>query len=60
MEVKSEERPQQEVCSRAGDETEGLELEEQRERCKSSVSLLASLVSVACGFPGVACSWGSK
>lgn len=35
MGVMNEERPQQKVCSRDGDETRGLELEEQRKRCGS-------------------------
>lgn len=35
MGVMSEERPQQKVCSRAGGETRGLELKEQRKRCGS-------------------------
>lgn len=33
---------------RAGDETRGLTLEEQRDRCRSAVSILASLEWLAC------------
>lgn len=43
------------VCYRAGDEPEGLSLQESRVRLGAAVSLTASLASVACWFPGNGC-----
>lgn len=37
---------QQVFCSRSGDETGGLYLEEQKERLKTKISLFASLIKV--------------
>lgn len=47
--------------SRSAKELERWDLEEWRERYRPVVSLLASLVRVACGFPGSICwSWGLR
>lgn len=38
------------LCFRSGDETRRLDLEEQRESCRSTCSLPTSLARVACRF----------
>ena len=52
MGAESEERPQQTVCYRPGDETGGLNMEERRE---SDAPLSASLAAVDVEFLGNAC-----
>lgn len=50
-----EERSPQRLCNSTGDETRGLDLEELKERVRSTVSLLVVLTEVDCGLAGSAC-----
>lgn len=47
--------PQQAFNCRAKDETGGLGLEEQKERCGSAISLFVTLAGVAIGLAGRVC-----